>query len=167
MYKIINAYEQQAGALPSSIVVHKTSRYQPEEEAGFQQAILDRVPACHLVWMAPTGFRLLRSGMREPLRGTLCTLGGNEHYLFTTGYVESWAEYPGPHIPAPLQIGVVGGSNIEGRASEVLALTKMNWNSADGMGRHPITVSFARRVGIIMTEIGEDAEPNPLYRHYM
>jgi hypothetical protein len=78
-----------------------------------------------------------------------------------------WGQYPGPHIPAPLEIGVLGESSIEDRAKEVLALTKMNWNSAEGIGRHPITMSFARRVGIIMTEIDEDRDPNPLYRFYM
>jgi len=46
-------------------------------------------------------------------------------------------------------------------------LTKMNWNSADGIGHNPISVSFARRVGTIMTEMKEEQEPNPLYRFYM
>jgi hypothetical protein len=53
------------------------------------------------------------------------------------------------------------------RAKEILALTKMNWNSADGMGRHPITLSFARQVGAIMTEIDDSREIHPLYRFYM
>jgi hypothetical protein len=43
----------------------------------------------------------------------------------------------------------------------------MNWNSADGMGRHPITLSFARQVGAIMTEIDDSREIHPLYRFYM
>jgi len=45
--------------------------------------------------------------------------------------------------------------------------TKVNWNNAEGIGRHPITITFARRVGVTMTELGEDDEPNPLYRFYM
>ena len=117
--------------------------------------------------MSPTGFRLLRRGMREPLRGTLCTIEGRDHYLFTTGYVPWWSVYPGPHIPSPLEIGACGDTDLRERAQEILSLTKMNWNSADGIGRHPISVSFARRVGTIMTEMKEDQEPNPLYRFYM
>jgi argonaute-like protein implicated in RNA metabolism and viral defense len=69
--------------------------------------------------------------------------------------------------PRSLEIGVAGETSIEDRAKEVLSLTKMNWNSAEGIGRHPITMSFARRVGMIMTEIDEDKDPNPLYRFYM
>jgi hypothetical protein len=40
----------------------------------------------------------------------------------------------------------------------------MNWNTADGLGRMPITRAFARRVGMIMTELDEHTEPNPSYR---
>jgi hypothetical protein len=167
MRGVVTEYENMAGSLPTRVVVHKTSRYQPEEERGFRNGLLSEVAACELVWLAPTGFRLLRRGTTEPFRGTLCTVEDRHHYLFTTGYVPWWAEYPGPHIPAPLEIGVSNGRDVAERAREILALTKMNWNSADGIGRHPITLSFARRVGTVMTEMSEDATPNPRYRFYM
>ena len=167
MHRIVVAYEDRAGSRPSCVIVHKTSRYQQEEEVGFRESLLTDVAACELVWFTPTGFRLLRRGMHEPWRGTLCTVGDDQHYLFTTGFVPSWDEYPGPHIPAPLQIGVAGETDIRERAREILALTKMNWNNADGIARHPITISFARKVGTIMTEMPDDAVPNPLYRFYM
>ena len=106
-------------------------------------------------------------GIDPPDRGTLCIVEGKESFLFTTGYVPKWNEYPGPHIPSPLEIGTSSPDNIIESAREILALTKMNWNSADGMGRHPITLSFARRVGMVMTELEEDVKPNPLYKFYM
>ena len=165
--KVIAAYKFRMGFAPSRVVVHKTTRYQPEEERGFRDGLHSDVAGCELVWMSPTGFRLLRRGMREPLRGTLCTIEERDHYLFTTGYVPWWSVYPGPHIPAPLEIGACGDTDLIKRAHEILSLTKMNWNSADGIGRHPISVSFARRVGTIMTEMKEEQEPNPLYRFYM
>jgi len=80
----------------------------------------------------PTGFRLLRKGKIGPFRGTFCS-AKNDTFLFTSGYVPWWREYPGPHIPAPLQIGSSGKTDIAERAAEILALTKMNWNSADGV----------------------------------
>jgi hypothetical protein len=42
----------------------------------------------------------------------------------------------------------------------------MNWNSTEGQGRHPITISFARKVGSLMAELS-DKDPNPSYRFYM
>jgi hypothetical protein len=165
--RVVTEYEQRTGILPSRVVVHKTSKYQEEETDGFRGALRRRVPACDLISLGLTGFRLLRRGMQEPWRGTLCTIGDADHYLFLTGFVPAWDEYPGPHIPAPLHISADGDTDMVQRAREILALTKMNWNNAEGIGGSPITLAFARRVGAIMTELGEDGAPNPSYRYYM
>jgi hypothetical protein len=163
--RLVAEYETQTGSKPARIVLHKTSRFQQEEEEGFREALLSEVPACELIWVGPTGFRLLRKGMIEPFRGTLCT-AGDDTFLFTSGYVPWWREYPGPHIPAPLQIGSTSKTDMAERAAEILTLTKMNWNSADGVSSLPITLSFAQKVGTVMTEI-DGPNPNPLYRFYM
>lgn len=166
MGDILQRYQDLAGILPTRIVVHKTSHYQPEEVAGFRRIAESRVPICDLVWLRNTAFRLVRKGFQEPWRGTLCSLG-RESYLFTSGYVPWWDEYPGPHIPAPLQIGASGDTDIRERAKEILTLTKMNWNSSEGIGRYPITVSFARKIGLLMAELADSHVPNPSYRFYM
>jgi hypothetical protein len=163
---VLDKYESLTGVLPSRVVVHKTSIYQPEEATGFRGAAEARVPVCDLVWMRSTSFRLIRKGTQEPWRGTLCTIG-DESYLFTSGYLPWWDEYPGPHIPAPLEIGSCGQTDMRQRAREILALSKMNWNSSEGIGRHPITISFARKVGLLMTELSDNQRPNPSYRFYM
>jgi hypothetical protein len=163
--RLVAEYETQTGSKPARVVLHKTSRFQTEEEDGFREALLSEVPACELVWIAPTGFRLLRKGMIEPFRGTLC-VAGDDTFLFTSGYVPWWREYPGPHIPAPLQLGSTRKTDVAERATEILTLTKMNWNSADGVASLPITLSFAQKVGTVMTEM-EGPNPNPLYRFYM
>ncbi|HEV2594214.1 MAG TPA: hypothetical protein VGU01_03330 [Sphingomicrobium sp.] len=163
---VLDQYEAQSGMVPARIVVHKTTMYHAEEERGFRLAAHDRVPACDLIWMRSTPFRLIRKGMQEPWRGTLCTVG-SETYLFTSGFVPWWNEYPGPHIPAPIEIGASGETDIRQRASEILALTKMNWNSTEGMSRYPITLSFAKRVGQLMSELSENQAPNPSYRFHM
>jgi hypothetical protein len=162
---VLDKYKELAGVAPARVVVHKTTMYHAEEEAGFRGAAEARVPVCDLIWMRSTAFRLIRRGTQEPWRGTLCSVG-DETYLFTSGYVPWWDEYPGPHIPAPLQIGSCGPTDIRQRASEILALTKMNWNSSEGIGRHPITISFARKVGLLMTELSDNQTPNPSYRYY-
>jgi hypothetical protein len=166
MTDVLSKYEALAGVLPARVVVHKTSVYQPEEEKGFRAAAESQISACDLIWLRSTAFRLIRKGMQEPWRGTWCTIG-LESYLFTSGYVSWWDEYPGPHIPAPLEIGSCGKTDMRERAREILALTKMNWNSSEGLGRYPITISFARKVGMLMTELSDNQTPNPSYRFYM
>lgn len=61
---------------------------------------------------------------------------GDESFKFTMGYVSWWNEYPGPYIPAPVQIASCGPTDLRQRALEILALTKMNWNSSEGIGRY-------------------------------
>lgn len=164
--EVIEKYEQRAGTLPSRIVVHKTSTYQPEEESGFRAAAHARVPSIDLVWLRSTPFRLVRKGLQEPWRGTLCHIG-DETLLFTSGFVSWWNEYPGPHIPAPIQLGVCGETDIRRVATEILALSKMNWNNTEGISRYPVTLSFAKKVGQMMTELPDNFTPNPSYRFYM
>lgn len=165
--RVLKKYQVMAGETPARLVIHKTSHYEPGELAGFRGTALSTVASCDLIWLAPTGFRLLRRGMQPPARGTLCKLAEQRHYLFTTGYVDWWKEYPGPHIPAPLEIGAANETNLLERSREILMLTKMSWNNAEGMSRFPVTISFARRVGMIMTELEDDVPPNPLFRFYI
>jgi hypothetical protein len=164
--RLVAAYKDFAGVSPDRVVVHKTSRYQKEEIAGFARA-KELVPAMDLIWLGQTGFRLVKKGTDEVWRGTLVDVNETDHYLFTTGFVPWWREYPGPHIPAPLQFGCPHTTDLAQRAREILALTKMNWNNSDGLARYPVTISFARRVGMIMTELADEPSPNPSYRFYM
>jgi len=165
MRDILHGYEMRTGVKPKRVVVHKTSLYQPEEEAGFREGAKDIVPGCDLVWLRQTPFRLVRKGSEEPWRGTLCQIE-DDSYLFTSGYVPWWDEFPGAHIPAPLQIGSAGSTDIEARSREILTLSKMNWNSSDGITRLPVTLLFAKKVGEIMTELSDNVTPNPSFRFH-
>lgn len=163
---VIEEYRKVAGVTPDRLVLHKTSQYQPEEVEGFLEGASGLVPSCDLIWIRPTPFRLIRKGREEPWRGTLCSVG-NESYLFTSGFVPWWSEYPGPHIPAPIEIGAAAPTDLRQRAIEILALSKINWNSSEGLSRYPVTLSFAKKVGQLMAEFPEGYRPNPSYRFYM
>jgi len=165
MRDILHGYEKRTGVKPKRVVVHKTSMYQPEEEEGFRDGAKGIVPGCDLIWLRQTPFRLVRKGSQEPWRGTLCEIE-NESYLFTSGYVPWWDEFPGAHIPSPLQIGSAGPTDIEARSKEILTLSKMNWNSSDGITRLPVTLLFAKKVGEIMTELSDNVTPNESFRFH-
>ncbi len=165
--RAVAKYREYVGTLPRRVVVHKTSKYWPEERQGFQ-AGLANIGEYDLVALYQTGVRLFREGQYPPLRGTLASFGGRVHFLYTLGYIPFLETYPRPHVPEPLEIVEhVGDSAVQRICEEVLALTKMNWNSAEYAGGMPITLRFARRVGEIMSEIPEDETPQPSYRFYM
>ncbi|MBI1863134.1 hypothetical protein HYS00_03370 [Candidatus Microgenomates bacterium] len=164
---VIKKYREYVGTYPRRVVLHKTSKYWPEERAGFQDGLAGVIQK-DLVALYQTGVRLFREGQYPPLRGTLCSFSNKAHFLYTLGYIPFLATYPRPHVPEPLEIvEYIGDSPIRLVCEEILALTKMNWNSAEYAGGMPITLRFARRVGEIMSEIPENETPQPSYRFYM
>jgi hypothetical protein len=166
MLRVLDAYRARSGRDPLRVVLHKTSAFDSSEQAGFTAA-LKGIPTLEMVNLRSGEFRLVRRGTYPPQRGTVCLLGGEATYLFTTGFIPFWGTYPGPHVPVPYEISGHRISSIEGTCIDILGLTKMNWNSATAVSAHPITLRFARKVGGIMAELPPDAEPNPSYRYYI
>lgn len=163
---VLRRYRAEAKRSPARVVVHKTSRYWPDEKDGFQDA-LTGVAQFDLVAVAPTSeVRLVRAGNYPPLRGTLFSVG-DVRYLYTTGYIPALRAYPHGHVPAPVQIADHhGDSALSTVAEEILLLSKMNWNTAQFCGALPITIRFSRGVGDIMREIPSDREPMPQFKFY-
>ncbi len=166
LHKVLSAYRDRLGRDPLRVVIHKSSEFTSEENEGIDRS-LHEIPAVEKQTLRSTEFRLVRQGTYPPHRGTFCEFG-DARFLFTTGYSPMRQTYDGPHIPAPLElIGLGDEAEAERAASEILALTKMNWNSADDHVAFPISLAFARRVGLVMSEIPQGQDPHPLYRFYM
>ena len=149
------------------VVIHKTSRYWPEEMKGFKAA-LGEVYHYDFLALETSDVRFMRIGRRPPLRGTVVTLGEGNYLLFGNGYVPYLRAYPGKRIPRPLEIVEHHGvSPAETVCQEVLALTKLNWNSCTFASSIPITIRFARDVGKILTELPKGTRPETKYKFYM
>jgi hypothetical protein len=164
---VLDRYEKERGQAPQRVVLHKTSRFEPNERVGFEQA-LSRVNKYDLLALTPSSeVRLLRIGKYPPLRGTAFTVG-DISYLYTSGYLSTLKAYPHGHVPSSLQIADhVGDTSRSQILRESLILTKMNWNSANFSGLMPITIRFSRLVGDILREIPLDEDPQPKYKYYM
>jgi hypothetical protein len=163
--RVLASYQDRMGREPLRVVVHKSSAFDAAEAEGASRALAS-IPSWQLVTLRSSEFRLVRQGIYPPHRGSLCRLG-DASFLFTTGYSPQRQTYKGAHIPVPLELLSDRPEPDEMIAREVLALTKMNWNSADDHGRHPITLAFAQKVGAIMSEVPQDKMPLPGYRYYM
>lgn len=165
--RALGLYQQMHGIKPARVVVHKTSRYWPEELQGFRKALGD-IPSHDFLALDRLGVRFMRVGQKPPLRGTVITLAPRKHIIYTTGYVPYLGDYPGMRVPVPLQIVEHHGeSPVETIAREILALTKVNWNSCAFCNGDPITIQFARSVGHILTELPKGVEPQTKYKFYM
>lgn len=122
-----------------------------------------------LVWLPrDDAARLFRQGEQPPLRGTLLTLSDTRHVLYTKGSVPFYQLYPGMYVPHALPFRpVVHESSPEQIASELLALSKMNWNATQLDGRLPITIRTAESIGSILKHLADGQEPEPRYAFYM
>lgn len=165
----LSKYKFATGSIPGRLVLHKTSKYYDDEIDGFEQAMLDLgITEFDFVNIMETDLRFFRNNLYPPVRGTLFSLSDDRHILYTRGSVHQYQTYPGMYIPSPLEIRIVKRtSSIKTICSEILGLTKMNWNSTQFDNKYPITIGCARRVGEIMKYIGESDTPKESYAFYM
>jgi hypothetical protein len=165
---VIKLYSEHLRQVPARVVVHKSSLLAAEELEGFEEAIPSTTSFHDFVSVGHTSIRFMRAGAEPPLRGTLIEIAPKRYLLYTRGYVPFLRVYPGLRIPRPLYVTQhVGSGGVTEVLAEVLALTKMNWNSAVFGRSEPITLGFARTVGLILSELPKDVAPKPFYRFYM
>jgi hypothetical protein len=168
MKNVLDLYSRQnRGSLPGRIVVHKSSKYLEEELIGFGEAC-QIVPRSDFVAFGDRGVQFYRPGNYPPLRGTYVKFSDMNLLLYTVGWIPFLRTYPGARAPRPIEIlEHHGDSPWSVVLQEVLALTKMNWNTADFACSLPITLAFAQRVSQILAELPADINPRPEYRFYM
>lgn len=165
--RVLELYEGHFSERPNRVVIHKSSRYWPEELEGFRSA-LGNIHSYDFLALERRGLRFLRLGMEPPIRGTVVQLGARNYLVYTQGYVPFMRQYPGPRIPNPLEVVEHFGDSAADRVcAELLALTKLNWNSCKFASADPITVSFSRQVATIIKELPEGVVPATKYRFYM
>ena len=165
--RVVQTYEREHQHKPSRLVIHKTSVYWEDELRGFKDG-LENISDYDFVSVTQQGTRLFREGQYPPLRGTHACIAQRFHVLYTMGFIPALRGYPRGYVPDPLVVtDHHGQSSPERICAELMALSKMNWNSADFAATEPITLKFAKRVGEIMTELPEGEEPKPLFKFYM
>ena len=166
---VMERYREEMGQFPQRVVVHKSSRFWPEERVGFEQALQKYVGRYDLLALTQqNAARLFPESKYPPLRGTRFMVGDLD-FLYTEGFIAELGQFHSMHVPSPLEIADHIGYDTarETLLREILALTKMNWNSARLGGLLPITLKFARLVGDIMREIPPDRDPLTNFKYYM
>ena len=104
-----------------------------------------------------------------PLLGVLPTFRDERTgYLWTKGFIPRLQTYPGWEVPWPLYVDVCRGeADISVVLQDILALTKLNYNTCiygDGI---PVTLRFADAVGEILTVGPLEVVPPLAFKHYI
>lgn len=163
------AFKRSHGHLPARVVIHKTSRFSEPEQEGFHRAADEKeIDTVELLWIQRRGApHLFRTGQLPPLRGTTLQLDDQSIVVYTCGSIEYFRTYPGMYVPQPLLIRTITDRVDPAAATDVLALSKMNWNNAQLDERDPLTLRTAGRVGAILKHVPPATSIANRYAFYM
>jgi hypothetical protein len=108
-------------------------------------------------------------GKHPILRGTGWQRGERTGYLWTKGYVPYLQTYAGRETPNPISIDIMrGDSDLRQVMTDIMGLTKLNFNSCIYNDGVPVTLRFAHSVGEILTAGPMDSSLPPLpFKHYI
>lgn len=154
-----------------SVVVQYATPFNRDELAGLSDALkgVSKKAFVHLETETLTRLYSLNVPDKNVRRGTALIMSNNKAVLCTTGRcrilgtsteledeVEEWEgglttslRYRGIGTPKPVGLNKIGDLEIETICRQVLALTKLRWNTAEVNVRIPATIEYARKIGYL------------------
>lgn len=168
---VLATYSEMHDGPPKELFIHGQTYFNDEEWSAFCDASPKETNVVG-VRIRTTGgeMKLFRDGDYPVLRGTALLLDKQTAYLWTTGYVPQLDTYIGPETPNPLHITVMRSKypkpDIRTVLTDIMGLTKINYNSCNFNDGMPVTVRFARMVGDVLTmgsAKGQERQPFKFY----
>ncbi|KAB8151627.1 hypothetical protein EZY14_017115 [Kordia sp. TARA_039_SRF] len=153
--------------LPERVVIHKRTRFTEDEingiKASLNKAGIKKIDLIEISFEPDARFVAMSVYNNElqvdkfPIsRGTCIVTNEHTALLWTHGIVPSVRQpsykfyLGGRSIPAPIKITKhYGESNIDLISTEILGLTKMNWNSLDLYSKLPSTIDSSNKIARI------------------
>jgi hypothetical protein len=164
----IKSYTQRVGYLPSELFLHGRVRFNNEEWTGFSEAVGVSMKLVGVRIRESRDLKLYRKGEYPVLRGLAYVQDERTAYLWTKGFIPRLQTYPGREVPWPILIDVCrGDADITVVLGDIMALTKLNYNTCiygDGL---PVTLKFADAVGEILTAGPLGTVPPLPFKHYI
>jgi hypothetical protein len=148
---------------PKELFIHGRIGFSDEEWDGFKSAV-DRTTKLVGVQIKRRGDLKVYSNLMYPmLRGMAHIQNQRQAYLWTIGYVPRLQTFVGKEVPNPLFVNVCRGrAPIEQVLNDILALTKLNYNTCQYGDGSPVTLKFADSVGEILTAGPVQPHSSPL-----
>jgi hypothetical protein len=168
---VLETYAEKHGGPPNELFIHGQTYFNDEEWRAFEEAAPTGTNVVGIRIRSTRGeTKLFRDGDYPVLRGTALLLNDRNAYFWTTGYIPQLDTYIGPETPNPLFITALKSKDempsMKTILSDILALTKINYNSCNFNDGLPVTVRFARMVGDVLTmgsAKGADRQPFKYY----
>lgn len=168
--RVLEEYRANHQRDPAELFIHAKAAFSDDEWAGFEEACQGRSTNVVGVQIADGWdyLKLFRSGAYPTIRGTAMLLGERSAFLWTSGYVPRLDTYMGPETPNPLQVTVRRGTaSLDTVLSDVLSLTKINFNTCLFNDRSPVTIRFADAIGDVLGAAPLRTEPRLPFKFYI
>lgn len=138
--------------LPNEIFIHGKTYFNDEEWEGFSEEVGSSTKLNGIRIRNEKIFKLFRSQNYPVLRGVAYIQHERSAYLWTKGFIPRIQSVLGLETPNPLSIKIVRGNpDINDVCRDILALTKLNYNTCLFCDGNPVTLKFADTIGEILT----------------
>jgi len=177
---------RRAGAMPTRLVAHKTTRWRPEEIAGVFDAWGAAVREFECLQVRAetpwTGVALRERKNHKgaewhdwPVtRGSLQYLSDHEALLWVSGTAQGVGVRGGNYnqaakaLPTPIAFKRDAGSGpLEAPAAEILALSKLDWNNDALYGLTPVTISYSQKLAKMIGRVPDLPDDSYQFRLFM
>lgn len=167
--KVLHTYSELEGKPLREIFLHYRASINVKEFEGFRSACPRNANLfCVRIRQEGGDIRLYREGTRPVLRGTFLELNPRRCYLWTSGFKTFLGTYDGWEIPVPLRIDLqYGNADITQIATDILGLTKLNYNECKYGDSNPVTIGFSDAVGEILVSNPTVRKPSPKFKYYI
>lgn len=166
---VLEVYRQLEGQPLKEIFLHCRSGINRDEFAGYRAACPSDVNLVAIrVRKEWNGIKCFREGDYPVRRGTFIETSQRAGFLFASGVIPNLGTYPGTESPVPLRIDIQHGeAPIQRVASDVLALTKLNYNACKFGDSEPVTIGFSNAVGEILVSNPRLSIRLPKFKYYI
>jgi hypothetical protein len=172
----LSDYYQNNNSYPKEMFVHGRAEFSDKEWSGFIRALKKHGAQSKLVGIVikdKAPMKLFRDVENESsnygvLRGTAVIISDFEAYLFSRGFIPRLNTSTSLEIPNPLHVKISRGSaEIYTVLEDIMALTKLNYNTCIYGDGKPVTLRFSDTIGSILTATEDWHEVNRQFKYYI
>lgn len=169
LHGVLTTYSEQRGQPLKEVFLHCRSSLNDDEFTGYQEACPTNVKlTCIRVAPERLGLRAYRPGTRPVMRGTFWEVSEKRGFLWASGFKPRLRTYDGSEVPQPLCIDIQRGEgDIETIATDILGLTKLNYNCCKLGESQPVTIHFSDAVGEILVANRKSGKVLPNFKYYI
>jgi len=166
----MEAFRSKSGTkeYPNEIFIHAKTYFDNDEWNGFSEAAEGKSKIVGIRIRNDSSFKLYRDFSYCIPRGAALLYTDRLAYLWTNGYIPRVQTQIGLETPNPLAVEITRGEHtIKTVCEDILALSKLNYNTCVFADGSPVTLKFADSIGEVLTA-GKNIKSEVLpFKHYV